>query len=46
MWEGKYFLERNERFQMHPRKAGRKIWGKERVVAEFQDSRNCKDPRW
>ena len=42
----RYFLERNEHFRQHPQKAGKKIWGKERVVAEFNPSNNCKDPRW
>lgn len=40
-----YFVERNHHFQEHPRRAGRKIWGKERVPAEFSESNNCKDPR-
>ena len=42
----RYFLERNEQFRQHPRKAGKKIWGKERVPAEFNPANNCKDPRW
>jgi len=42
----RYFAERNEHLQKHPQKAGKKIWGKERVVAEFTLSNNCKDPRW
>jgi transposase len=40
-----YFAERNRHFQEHPRRAGRKIWGKELVPAEFSESNNCKDPR-
>lgn len=41
-----YFLERNEYFQRHPKKAGNKIWGKERSTVEFSASNNCKDPRY
>jgi hypothetical protein len=42
----RYFDQRNEHFQKHPRRAGRKIWGKEREPAAFSDSSNCKDPRY
>jgi transposase len=42
----RYFTERNEHFRQHPQKAGKKIWGKERVPAEFNPANNCKDPRW
>lgn len=42
----RYFQERNEQFRQHPHKAGKKIWGKERVSAEFSPANNCKDPRW
>lgn len=41
----RYFEERNEHFRANPRRAGNKIWGKERVPAEFSPSNNCKDPR-
>jgi hypothetical protein len=41
----KYFDERNRHFKEHPRKAGKKIWGKERVPPSFCQSNNCKDPR-
>ncbi|MBR0708638.1 IS630 family transposase [Bradyrhizobium liaoningense] len=41
----RYFEERNEHFRANPRRAGNKIWGKERVPAEFSQSNNCKDPR-
>ncbi|MHC2435303.1 hypothetical protein ACVMB0_002678 [Bradyrhizobium sp. USDA 4451] len=41
----RYFEERNEHFRLNPRRAGNKIWGKERVPAEFCPSNNCKDPR-
>jgi len=42
----RYFKERNEYFRLHPKKAGNKIWGNERVPSEFSESHNCKDPRW
>lgn len=40
----RYYLERNEFFQVHPKRAGNKIWGKERVPPVFNPSNNCKDP--
>jgi transposase len=39
-----YFEARNQYFREHPRRAGRKIWGLERVEGEFRESNNCKDP--
>ena len=42
----RYFNERNAYFKAHPRRAGNKIWGKERVPATFSRSNNCKDPRF
>ena len=42
----RYFSERNQYFIEHPKRAGKKIWGKERVEVEFKESNNCKDPRW
>jgi DDE superfamily endonuclease len=39
-----YFQERNEHFVRHPKRAGRKIWGQERVPGEFSEAHNCKDP--
>ena len=42
----RYFRERNEHFRRNPRRAGKKIWGKERVRSEFSETQNCKDPRW
>jgi transposase len=41
-----YFSERNKHFQKNPKKAGNKIWGKERVKATFSESHNCKDPMY
>jgi transposase len=42
----RYFADRNEQFLQHPRRAGRKIWGKEREAAVFSEANNCKDPRY
>ena len=42
----RYFEERNTWFLAHPKKAGKKIWGKEREAAVFSVSSNCKDPRY
>lgn len=39
-----YFDARNQYFRENPRRAGRKIWGLERVESEFRESNNCKDP--
>ena len=41
-----YFSERNEYFQNNPRRAGNKIWGKERSTSMFFESQNCKDPAY
>jgi hypothetical protein len=40
----RYFKERNAFFVRCPKRAGRKIWGHERVPSEFSESNNCKDP--
>lgn len=42
----RYFTERNEHFKRHPKRAGNKIWGKERVKPIFSESNNCKDPMY
>jgi hypothetical protein len=42
----RYFDERNDYFQKHPHRAGKKIWGMEREPAMFSGSNNCKDPRY
>jgi transposase len=42
----KYLAERNEQFSKHPKRAGQKIWGDERVPSEFSVSHNCKDPKY
>ena len=42
----RHFAERNEHFRRHPRRAGKRIWGKERVPSEFAEHNNCKDPEY
>ena len=42
----RYFTERNTYFRQHPRRAGKKLWGKEREPAVFSEANNCKDPRY
>ena len=42
----RYFTERNNHFRQHPRRAGKKIWGRERELAAFSEANNCKDPRY
>jgi transposase len=40
----RYFQERNDFFVQCPKRAGRKIWGQERVPSAFSEANNCKDP--
>jgi transposase len=42
----RYFTKRNQHFRDHPRRAGNKIWGKERVPPTFSAANNCKDPKY
>ena len=42
----RYFEERNRHFRENPKRAGKKIWGMERVKAVFDESNNCKDPMY
>jgi hypothetical protein len=42
----RYFADRNAHFLQRPRRAGAKIWGREREVAAFSEANNCKDPRY
>ncbi len=42
----RYFSKRNEDFRLQPKRAGNKIWGKERVEPRFKESNNCKDPAY
>ncbi|WP_168195454.1 IS630 family transposase [Bradyrhizobium sp. NAS80.1] len=42
----RYFEDRNRTFAIAPRRAGRSIWGQERVPAAFAVTNNCKDVRY
>jgi hypothetical protein len=42
----RYFVDRNQQFRDNPKRAGKRIWGNERVPSAFSDSNNCKDPHW
>jgi hypothetical protein len=42
----RYFGDRNLYFAQNPKRAGAKIWGKERVPSEFHEGQNCKDPAY
>jgi transposase len=42
----RYFLERNKCFLLNPKRAGNKIWGKEREPVSFSDGSDCKDPAY
>ena len=42
----RHFFERNEHFRVNPRRAGKRIWGKEQQVATFSEANNCKDPKY
>jgi hypothetical protein len=42
----RHFADRNSHFLQHPRRAGKKIWGKEREPANFSEAKTCKDPRY
>lgn len=42
----RYFFERNEYYRNNPKRAGGKLWGKERVYPQFKEGQNCKNPRW
>jgi hypothetical protein len=41
-----YFHARNLHFLLEPSRAGRKIWRSERILCEFSESNNCKDPSY
>jgi transposase len=41
-----YIDQRNSHFLRNPRKAGDKIWGRERLPPVFSDTGNFKDPRF
>jgi len=42
----RYLEDRNRSFAIAPRRAGRSIWGQERLPATFAVTNNCKDPRY
>jgi hypothetical protein len=42
----RYIEKRNEHFRKHPQRAGKKIWGQERVPSFFAEEHNCKDPMY
>jgi len=42
----RYLGDRNRSFAVAPRRAGRSIWGQERVPAAFAETNNCKDVRY
>jgi hypothetical protein len=42
----RYFKDRNEYFLKNPKRAGKKIWGKELVPAVFKEGQNCKNASW
>ena len=42
----RYFSERNQAFLDNPKRAGKKIWGKEVVKPVFKGSNNCKDHQY
>jgi hypothetical protein len=41
-----YFVKRNAYYLQNPKKAGNKIWGKERVKPVFDKGNMCKGPRF
>ena len=42
----RYFAERNRHYAENPKRAGKRIWGKERTEVEFDPANNCKDPAY
>jgi hypothetical protein len=42
----RYLEDRNRSFAVAPRRAGRSIWGQERMPAAFALTNNCKDVRY
>lgn len=39
-----HLADRNEHYRVHPARAGKSIWSKERVPSIFSEANNCKDP--
>lgn len=42
----RYFAQRNRHYADSPKRAGEKIWGKERTPVIFDTAHNCKDPAY
>jgi len=42
----RYIDDRNKHYAKNPKRAGNKIWGKERTKATFDPANNCKDPAY
>jgi transposase len=42
----RYFRDRNRHYAEHPKRAGKKLWSKERTEVVFDSSNNCKDPTY
>jgi transposase len=42
----RHFDERNTHFRLNPKRAGNRIWGRERHTAVFSECNNCKDPNY
>ncbi len=42
----RHIEERNVHFRQHPQRAGKNIWGQERVPSYFAEGHNCKDPMY
>ncbi|HTV47121.1 MAG TPA: IS630 family transposase [Phycisphaerae bacterium] len=42
----RHFKDRNQYFRKHPKRAGNKIWGNERVPPTFREGQNCRNPRY
>ena len=41
-----HIADRNRYFRKHPKRAGNRIWGKERVPPAFREGQNCRNPRY
>ena len=42
----RHFSQRNEHYRLYPGRAGKTIWGKEKVTPVFNESNNCKNANW
>jgi hypothetical protein len=42
----RYFSDRNDFFRKFPKRAGKKIWGKESNKPVFDETQNFKDSKW